>query len=70
MPNRIAVISDIHGNVWALDAVLEDISERNVGCIVNLGDSVYGPLMPTETAEMVLSRGITSVRGNEDRLIV
>jgi predicted phosphodiesterase len=70
MPNRIAVISDIHGNVWALDAVLQDISERNVGRIVNLGDSVYGPLMPAGAADMILSRGIISVRGNEDRLIV
>jgi predicted phosphodiesterase len=70
MPNRIAVLSDIHGNVWALDAVLEDISQRNVEHIVNLGDSVYGPLMPGSVAEMIVSRGMITVQGNEDRIIV
>jgi predicted phosphodiesterase len=70
IPERIAVLSDIHGNAWALDAVLEDISEREVGHIVNLGDSVYGPLMPASVVEMICSRGMTTVRGNEDRIIV
>lgn len=68
--DRIAVISDVHGNVWALDAVLKDISERQVEHIVNLGDSVHGPLEPAHVAEMIRSRGMTTVRGNEDRLIV
>ncbi len=66
---RIAVISDIHGNSWALEAVLNEIDRRGVKCIVNLGDCVYGPLMPARTAEIIISRGISTVRGNEDRLI-
>jgi putative phosphoesterase len=70
IPDRIAVISDIHGNAWALDAVLNDVSEREVGYIVNLGDSVYGPLKPARVADMLISRGIATIRGNEDRLII
>jgi hypothetical protein len=34
----IAVLSDIHGNGWALQAVLEDISARGITTVVNLGD--------------------------------
>jgi hypothetical protein len=35
---RFAAISDIHGNIWALEAVLADIGARGVTHIVNLGD--------------------------------
>ncbi|MBN1885834.1 MAG: metallophosphoesterase family protein [Candidatus Krumholzibacteriota bacterium] len=66
----IAVISDIHGNHRALGAVFADIDRRGIGRIVNLGDSLYGPLDPRRTAEMLLARPITTVRGNEDRLLI
>jgi predicted phosphodiesterase len=46
----IAVIADIHGNRWALEAVLADIDRRYIGQIVNLGDSLLGPLDPVGTA--------------------
>ena len=66
---RIAVISDIHGNSWALKRVMSDIETRNPDLIVNLGDSLYGPLDPGETFELLKSREIISISGNEDRLI-
>ena len=66
----MAVISDIHGNRWALEAVLEDIERRGIRDIVNLGDSLYGPLAPAETAEILLPLELPTVRGNEDRLII
>ncbi|UCD06151.1 MAG: metallophosphoesterase family protein [candidate division WOR-3 bacterium] len=66
---RYAAISDIHGNRWALEAVLRDIENRGIGYIINLGDSLYGPLDPSTTAEMLMQRSIPSVLGNEDRLI-
>ncbi len=47
----LAVISDIHGNVWALDAVLGDVARRGLHAVVNLGDSLAGPLAPAETAD-------------------
>ncbi|WP_292649880.1 metallophosphoesterase, partial [Mesorhizobium sp.] len=49
---RIAVLADIHGNVIALDAVLDDLQQRGgADLIVNLGDCVSGPLWPRETME-------------------
>jgi len=66
----VAVISDVHGNRWALEAVLEDIELRGVRDILNLGDCVYGPLDPAGTADMLIGLDIPTVRGNEDRIIV
>ena len=63
---RLAVISDIHANVVALEAVLEDIADRGVDAIVNLGDCVSGPLWPKETMELLEARAIPTVRGNHD----
>ena len=68
--DSIAVLSDIHGNRWALEAVLEDIDKRGVETVFNLGDSLYGPLDPAGTAELLLRLNATTVRGNEDRIIV
>jgi predicted phosphodiesterase len=66
----IAVLSDIHGNRWALEAVLRDIRMRRVRSILNLGDSLYGPLDPAGTARMLRGLDIVSVRGNEDRILI
>jgi putative phosphoesterase len=64
---RIAVIADVHGNLWALDAVLADIERRGVERIVNLGDCVYGSLDPGGTAERLMRPQIISISGNQDR---
>jgi Icc-related predicted phosphoesterase len=50
---RIAVVTDIHGNLAALEAVHRDIRRRGIDLIVNLGDSLSGPLLPRETAEFI-----------------
>ena len=42
---RLAVISDIHGNLPALEAVLADVKYRGVDATVNLGDCVTSPPM-------------------------
>ncbi len=67
---RLAVISDIHGNLLALEAVLADITTRGVDDILNLGDWIAGPLWPRETFELLAELGIRSVRGNHDRWAV
>lgn len=67
---RLAVISDIHGNLLALEAVLADIAERGVDAIVNLGDCVTSPLWPRETFERLAELDLPTVRGNHDRWIV
>ena len=67
--DRIAVISDVHGNIWALQAVLDDVSRRGVDHIINLGDTVYGPLEPQATADSLLPLDVYSIQGNEDRIL-
>ncbi|MEO9122749.1 MAG: metallophosphoesterase, partial [Burkholderiaceae bacterium] len=47
---RFAVISDIHGNIWALKAVLAAIRGMgDIEMIVNAGDLLSGPLEPSAT---------------------
>jgi predicted phosphodiesterase len=65
----LAVLSDIHGNSWALKVVLEDIDRRNIRNIVNLGDCVYGPLDPVGTLTILEKTNMTTICGNEDRII-
>ena len=67
---RIAVISDIHGNVAALDAVLADIATRGVDEIVNLGDICSGGLFPAETADRLMPLALPTIRGNHERQLV
>jgi putative phosphoesterase len=64
---QIAVIADIHGNTWALDAVLADIKRREITRIVNLGDCVYGSLDPAGTLERLMGANMISIAGNQDR---
>ncbi len=69
MNEQIAVISDVHGNSWALQEVLRDIQRRTIEKIVNLGDCLYGPLDPAGTADILIDLNIPTARGNEDRII-
>ena len=67
----IAAISDIHSNVFALEAVLADIKARNADQIVNLGDILYGPIAPQATYDLLMTHQdeIITIRGNQDRQI-
>ena len=67
---RIAVLSDIHGNAYALDAVLADLAVRDVHRIVNLGDCLYGPFDPVAVADRLIAEDWPTVAGNEDRTLV
>ena len=68
--NRFALLADIHGNIWALDAVLADIDRRRIETIYDLGDSLCSPLAPADTADRLIQRGIPSLMGNEDRILI
>ena len=61
---RLAAIADIHGNSWALEAVLEDIGRRGISDIVNLGDTADADMDPAGAIELVMRHGITSIAGN------
>lgn len=66
---RSALIPDIHGNLPALEAVLEDIERRGLEASYHLGDLVgYGP-WPDEVVALLAARGIGGVAGNYDSTV-
>jgi putative phosphoesterase len=64
--SRLALISDIHGNGVALDAVLADLARRDVADIVCLGDLAAGGPQPREVLARLRELGCQAVRGNAD----
>lgn len=68
LPTRVGLLSDIHGNAVALNAVLEDMEA--VDAIVCAGDIVgYGP-SPGPCVNTVRDREIQTVQGNHDRAVM
>ena len=67
---RFALLSDVHANLPALNAVLRDIEQRgNIDAVFHLGDLVgYGP-WPNEVAERIAAAGIAGVAGNYDSTV-
>lgn len=69
---RVGVISDIHGNINALDAVLKELENRNIDKIICLGDLIGG----APKSEQVVQKMITIkdksivVRGNREKYII
>lgn len=67
---RVAALPDVHGNAYALAAVLAEVEREEVDMIVFGGDLTWGPL-PVETLELVRAIGFPArfVRGNADRML-
>jgi len=63
---KIALISDIHGNIPALESVLADIDSRNIKRIICLGDLVGKGPQSSMAIEMIQKRCETVIRGNWD----
>src|SRR5262245_25673638 len=63
---RIAIISDIHGNCFALDVTLADIRGAAVDQIVCLGDAIQGGAQPAATVARLRELGCPIVIGNAD----
>lgn len=66
---KIAVLSDIHSNVFALEAVIADAKNHDVDLMVNLGDILYGPIDPKGTYDLLMQHDIVTICGNQDRQI-
>ena len=62
---RIGLVSDIHGNVFALDAVLAELEREELDGIVCLGDVASGP-QPREALDRVRALGCPVIMGNWD----
>ena len=68
---RVAVFSDIHGNVRGLQACLDDLrTQGGADAIVGAGDFCMDGPRPREVLELLNQRGARCVRGNTDRYIV
>ena len=71
--HRIAIVSDIHGNLPALEAVWTEIERAAPALVVNLGDIASGPLWPRETVQWLMARGAAeparwrTIAGNHER---
>ena len=68
--NRLAVISDVHGNYPALRAVLDDIDKNNVEEIICLGDVVGYYCQLNECIDLIRERGIICLLGNHDYYMI
>jgi len=68
---RVALLSDVHGNAAALDAVLGEVEAAGVDAVCHLGDLTWGP-HPHEVLERLaaLPVPVHHVRGNAERLLV
>lgn len=66
---RVAALSDIHGNLPALEAVLAEVDAERVDAIVVVGDTISGP-WPAEVFDLLASREARLVRGNADREVI
>jgi predicted phosphodiesterase len=63
---RIAVISDIHGNAFALQTVLDDLARHPCDQIICLGDAVQGGAQSAETVRLLRELRCPVVMGNAD----
>ncbi|MFJ3406663.1 metallophosphoesterase family protein [Promicromonospora sp. NPDC090134] len=63
---RIALISDVHGNLTALDAVLDDIESRGIERVINLGDLVGKGPRGSEVVDRCDKACDVNIRGNWD----
>ena len=67
---KIAILSDIKSNVYALEAVLDDMKNRKIDVVLNLGDSFYGPIEPRATYDLIRQNQFINLMGDEDRKIL
>lgn len=68
--DKIAVISDIHGNIPALEAVLSDIRQRGIDTVFCLGDMIGKGPHPKKAIEQVKTRCASAIYGNWDHWLL
>lgn len=67
---KIGVISDIHGNLQALESILEDIESRDLYEVICLGDTIAIGPNPRECLELILDNNIKLVLGNHEEYFI
>ena len=66
---RVAIVSDVHGNFRAFEAVLADLRQVAPDLVVHGGDLVYGGTHPAEVIDQIRALGWPGVRGNTDEML-
>src|SRR5438105_1203857 len=66
---RIAIVSDVHGNLVALEAVLADLNGQSPDLIVHGGDLAFNGPRPAECVDRIRRLGWQGVRGNMDEAL-
>lgn len=67
---RLALLSDIHANLPALEAVVDDIERHSPDAVYVLGDLVNGCAWPAETLDLLVDRGWPVLIGNHDDAVL
>jgi len=67
---KVAILSDIHGNLEALEAVLADLKNQGPDQVICLGDLVgYGP-DPEAVVQISIDQGFTAILGNHEAALI
>ena len=66
---RIAIVSDIHGNLTALDAVVADLRQQKPDLVLHGGDLPYGGSHPAEVIDCVVHECWKGILGNTDEML-
>jgi predicted phosphodiesterase len=66
---RIAIVSDIHGNLTAFEAVLADLRQTSPDLILHGGDLPHGGSSPAEIVDRIRDLGWPGVLGNTDEML-
>lgn len=68
---RIAIVSDIHGNIYALEAVLEDMKEKEIDSVYCLGDMIgIGPFSNEVLEALFAIENMQMITGNHEESIL
>jgi len=66
---KIAILSDVHGNLEALNEVFSYLDSHQVGAVYCLGDTIGYGANPNECCELLRLRGAVSILGNHDNAL-
>jgi putative phosphoesterase len=67
--SRLAIVSDVHGNLVALEAVVADLRRRGVDRVVHAGDLALAGAQPAEVVDRIRELGWSGIVGNTDEML-